>query len=169
MGNQISPQKSLVQRLDGLVRPGVLRGNPADAPFWIPEENPLLLAWDMTLNEYCQSVQRVVGLYPGSTCRQIFCEIWPELDDSGWDISLIALLGRAWRLLHPERRLQDAEDVLQETMVWNHWDTGPAVTTGTLRDRRALSEAIAGLILMPFARMEQREKAGIARRKEDMS
>ncbi len=171
LGSQMK-QISLEQRLGGLCREGSLRSNPPDSPFWIPEENPLLLAWDMTVDEYCQAVCRAAGLYPQESCRQTFRWFWPVLERTGWNLSLIRLLGDAWLLLHPGgQKLRPSGPGYtpdpDPPAVWRSWGTGPAERGGSLKNQDALFTAIACLILRPFARMEQQEQAGNPRGKDD--
>lgn len=158
MGSQIIP-RSLDQRLEKTDQKGTLQSNPPDQPFWIPEENPLLLTWDMTLNEYCETVQRVAGLYPRFACQKTFSNIWPELDQMDWNVSLIFLLGSAYRLLHDsgekdEGRYTPDPDPPQ---VRFRWGVGPMELEGTLRPGNPLASALACLLLMPFDHLENLE------------
>lgn len=158
MGSQIIP-RSLDQRLEKTDQKGTLQSNPPDRPFWIPEENPLLLTWDMTLNEYCETVQRVAGLYPRFACQKTFSNIWPELDQMDWNVSLIFLLGSAYRLLHDsgekdEGRYTPDPDPPQ---VRFRWGVGPMELEGTLRPGNPLASALACLLLMPFDHLENLE------------
>ena len=160
MGKQIIP-RSLERRLEGSGQKNGLRSNPPDRPFWIPEENPLLQAWNMTLNEYCQAVRRTTGLEMRHACQETFSEIWSDLDASDWNVNLIFLLGNAYRLLQADDRQSDAGDGYtpdpDPPQVWVRWDVGPIETRGTLVDRNELASALACLLFMPFAQMEERK------------
>ena len=160
MGKQIIPL-SLERRLKGSGQKDGLRSNPSDRPFWIPEENPLLQAWNMTLNEYCQAVQRTTGLQMRHACHQTFSEIWSDLDEMDWNVNLIFLLGNAYRLLHQDGRQSDAGGGYtpdpDPPQVWVRWEAGPMETRGTLVDRNELASALVCLLLMPFAQMEERK------------
>lgn len=160
MGKQIIP-RSLERRLERSGQKNGLRSNPPDQPFWIPEENPLLQAWNMTLNEYCQAVQRTTGLQMRHACQDTFSEIWSDLDGKDWNVNLIFFLGNAYRLLHEDDRQSDDGNGYtpdpDPPQVWVHWETVPTETRGTLVDRNELASALACLLLMPFAQMEDRK------------
>lgn len=160
MGKQIIPL-SLERRLEGSGQKNGLRSNPPDRPFWIPEENPLLQAWNMTLNEYCQAVQRTTGLQMRHACQETFSEIWSDLNELDWNVDLICLLGNAYRLLHADDCQSDAGvgDIAEPdpSLVWVRWNIDPIETRGTLVDRNELASALACLLFMPFARMEERK------------
>ncbi len=96
--------RPLAQRLKTAGRKGILRSNSPETPFWVPEENPILRVWDMTLEEYCGTVQRAVGLDLKAECGEALCGAWPELNQSDWNIGLVAMLGHGYRLTHPERK-----------------------------------------------------------------
>ena len=95
--------RPLAQRLKTAGRKGILRSNSPETPFWIPEENPILRVWDMTLDEYCGTVQRAVGLDLKAECGEALCGAWPELNQSDWNIGLVAMLGHGYRLTHGKR------------------------------------------------------------------
>ena len=155
MGSQIIP-RSLDQCLEKTDRKGILQSNPPDQPFWIPEGNPLLLAWDMTLSEYCETVQRVAGLYPRYACQKTFSSIWPELDRMDWNVSLIFLLGSAYRLLHDggEKDEGGYTPDPDPPQVRLQWGVGPMELEGSLRPGNLLASALACLLLMPFDHLE---------------
>ena len=158
MGSQIIP-RSLDQRLEKTDQKGTLQSNPPDQPFWIPEENPLLLTWDMTLNEYCETVQRVAGLYPRFACQKTFSNIWPELDQMDWNVSLIFLLGSAYQLLHDSGEKDEGGYTPDPDppQVRFRWGVGPMELEGTLRPGNPLASALACLLLMPFDHLENLE------------
>lgn len=157
MGSQIIP-RSLDQRLEKTDQKGILQSNPPDQPFWIPEENPLLLAWDMTLSEYCETVRRVAGLHPRYACQSTFSSIWPDLGKADWNISLIFLLGSAYRLLHDgdEENGGYTPDP-DPPQVRFRWGVGPMELEGSLRPGNLLASALACLLLMPFDHLENLE------------
>lgn len=78
--------RPLAQRLKTAGRKGILRSNSPENPFWIPEENPILRVWDMTLEEYCGTVQRAAGLDLKAECGEALCAAWPELNQGDWNI-----------------------------------------------------------------------------------
>lgn len=88
----------------------------------------------MTLNEYCQAVQRTTGLQMRHACHQTFSEIWSDLDEMDWNVNLIFLLGNAYRLLHQDGRQSDAGGGYtpdpDPPQVWVRWEAGPMETRG---------------------------------------
>ena len=165
MGSQNITRISLAQRLGGGARRGVLQENPPGLPFWVPEENPRLLAWDMTADEYSRSVRRLTGRDPCSACAQVFDRLWPRPEGAWRRLPLITLVGRAWRLLCPDQTDQAPWEA--SIGVWRQWKVQPPEEPAeTPEDFNQLSRAVAELMLMPFALLEGQRQAGPARRKE---
>lgn len=167
---------SLEQRLGEPSQRGILRTNSPENPFWIPEENPLLRAWNMTLLEYCEAALRVTGLCMRARCQRGICAAWPDLEDVNWEINLIILLGNGYRLTHPDSELEPslqgnetetlgAEEELcyvpdsTPPKVWVRWKSGAA--RNTVGDSEAASElekALVKLILCPFHAIEEKKR-----------
>ena len=168
MGSQIIT-RPLAQRLEAAGRRGILRSNSPKHPFWVPEENPVLRLWDMTLEEYCQTVRRAVGLDLRTECGAAFCTAWPELIQSDWNIGLVAILGHGYRLTHPDWEEEPPQDGGPEDQpryvpagdpysVWVRWEDSPVRTIGEARDREALERNLVKLVLSPFHAMEVKKK-----------
>lgn len=106
----------LSQRLGGQFSQalGALQPNPVDRPYWVPEEHPVLLAWNMMLLEYC----RVIGgntrmCLDSKELTSILEEAWSIFKEEGqevpWNIQLIELLGQIYWSTREEQP-QDNQD-----------------------------------------------------------
>ena len=168
MGSQIIT-RPLARPLEEGGRKGILRSNSPEKPFWVPEENPVLRLWDMTLEEYCRTVRRVTGLDLRTECGAAFCTTWPELIQADWNIGLVAILGHGYRLTHPDRGEEPPqeggpEDELRYVPasnpynVWVRWEDSSVRTIGEARDREALDRSLAELVLSPFHAMEVKKR-----------
>lgn len=181
-------RKPLDQRLGGESRLGILRDNSPDAPFWVPEENPALRAWDMALSEYCGAVSRVTGWHSWPDCRQILRKAWPEAGQAvEWTVGLIPLLGRVYRLLYgqDEEYVPDwehepcgggdgtAADLRyiperDPPLVRYQWNTGPACAPAgdalSPQKAQALERMLFRMTMYPFAVLRKQQNS---RRKEE--
>lgn len=163
--------RPLDQRLKTADRKGILRSNSPENPFWIPEENPILRVWDMTLEEYCGTVQRAVGLDLKAECGEALCGAWPELNQGDWNIGLVAMLGHGYRLTHPERKKEPLPrqnntpaDALRYVPsptpygVHIRWEDAALNTIGEPQSGDGLERNLMKLVLEPFHAMEERKR-----------
>lgn len=159
MGSKVTPVP-LSQRLkEGESPRWLLRANPPAHPFWIPEENPLLRTWDVSIGQYCQTVQRATYLNLRRDCSQIFTDTWPDLDALDWAQSLITMLGHAYRLTHPEGQEEGELRYVPDPdppKVWGSWRNSSIHTGGKLINQKKLEEALAHLMLSPFYVLHRR-------------
>lgn len=170
MGSQIIT-RPLTQRLEAAGRKGILQSNSTENPFWVPEENPILRAWDMTLEEYCQTVRRATGQDLKGECGKAFSETWSELSETGWNISLVAILGDGYRVTHPDGEddqplWQDSngenslgyEPTVKPYKVHVRWENSALGTVGTPQEDDLLEWNLMKLVLRPFHTMEVRKR-----------
>lgn len=161
-------------RLEKTAGQGVLCSNPKKSPFWVPEENPLLRTWDMTVDEYWRTARKVTGLRLEEACRPALKASWPELDGESWNVGLIALLGRAYRLTHPdwESGPEDGGDGLdyvphserlESRLRWR--SGGELADTGSLTSWEELDKALKKLILAPFSGRQRTDETARNARK----
>ena len=157
----------LAQRLGKFTQPGVLQSNPPAHPFWVPEDNPMLLTWDMTLEEYCQTLKDTLHLSLGTSHKHPLAEILREAGSQCLKLPLIYVLGQCWRLLHPDEPEPTIRDD-QPPQVWVQWNNVPNPAPGHLEDQEDFYDRLSCLFLLPFALMKKTEdQAEHNRRKEE--
>lgn len=172
-------KRSLEDRLNGQMGliPGVLCPNPSDKPYWIPEENPTLLVWNISLTEYCRMIRRGTGLSMDlKHLTDILDEAMIKEDGKGdetiWAFNLIDILGTIYWSTHDASSEEPAagdngKDGLPDDLVYHPDPNPPAVKfystkhhSHSLReggDQEALELALFCLLLEPFVKLQEQE------------
>lgn len=165
--------RPLAQRLEAAGRKGILQSNSPENPFWVPEENPILRVWDMTLEEYCRTVQRATGMDLKAECRRGLAAAWPELNQGDWNIGLVSMLGHGYRLTHPDQEQEEEQTSRQNNApadgvryvppaepyrVHIRWENSALSTIGEPQEAGRLDWDFMKLMLSPFHAMEVRKR-----------
>ena len=124
--DQTIEKKSLQERIGSRRFPGTLRENPDGYPLYVPEENFALSAWDMSISEYHDVVQKATGLGLSMPIQYIFHASHLEEMHSE-DCGLIPLIGNLYRLhrMAVKAEREGQENWAEGEPYGESWETAP--------------------------------------------